>query len=537
VGELKHLFQIRPYIYLLLVVTLSITNSAQTINKGLWYHQQPTSVNDSGSFFGEKENFEGFCGLAASEMVLQYFIPNIHSLLYNIYGPVDYHDDNRGGLRDSDPWCYSPYYTYTFQDFLGHKYINRHITKTGCSYREIEGLLKNIDADIPGYTLELAWITRNQINDYLDKGYLIIMNTSQGGGHYVLIGGWESGAGNRENCMYYIWDSWKYPLDIDSTQFTYASGIAGNEFNKGTASLINTYKITSEGFTRIFKDQMGDGTMPAIKFTPAVSYSGKRTIIKSKALLLVNGSIEDKNINCFIDTISCHNITDLFVPVEDQGSIFTTDLLYKITGPAHSKNIKVHALCKTPDYRPGITSVKYKKAGGIQNSFPQQILEPLCHAGVDGICFNYNDSNNAGKKNKMQALLTAVRTYLNTHNYSNILLGVTIDPVVAGDTKTQYKNIRTIEDNLNYIIPLLFTHDNNENPVWLGMNISHLKSNLKGKCEIWPAIQTLDSSDNYMASLEMKQCIENAAMNGASGIVLSRYPVAEWQWEIYDSTR
>ncbi|HEX3073443.1 MAG TPA: hypothetical protein VHP30_07515, partial [Ignavibacteriales bacterium] len=259
---------IRTWSSFLIVILLTSCGYTQTIHSGIYYHQQPTSVNDSGNFYGGSKPFEGFCGPSAVGMGLQYFIPNIHAILYSLYGDISYHKDNRGGLKPRDPYCYDSSATYAFEDFLGHKYIGRHITQEGCGYYELETLIKRVDADINEYSSQTAWINRSQLSEFLDKGFLIVLNTNQGGGHYILIGGWDGSAVYPDKRFYYIWDSWKIPLGLDTTEIQYVRDLAGNKASRGSANDILVYKIAAPVLNNIFKDQIGDGTMLAFKFVP-----------------------------------------------------------------------------------------------------------------------------------------------------------------------------------------------------------------------------------------------------------------------------
>jgi len=536
---MKQLFQIGSCLSFILFISLPFSGTAQTVQKGLWYHQQPTLVSDTGPFYGGKDGFEGFCGLAASEMLLQYYIPNIHYILYQKYGPVDFHDDSRGGLKSSDPEIYNSAYTYNFQDFLGHRYINRHVTKTGVSYREIEAMFKSISSEIPDYRMDFEWINKKQIPDYLDKGYLMIMNTNQGGGHYVLVGGWEPDSSMPGRNNYYIWDSWKLTLDLDSNSYTYTSEIAGNKSDMGSAQLVNTYKVTSEGFNKIFKDQVGDSSLPAIRFLPAVSVPSTAGL-KNKGLIIKQDNTPG-NLKSLIDIISSHQVTDLFIYAETPNGILLSGL-DEFASAAHANNIKLHAIVKIPQTA---GKVKVKRKFNIQGSielpsqsnseFIRQIVVPLCMAGIDGLCFE--NLFTACPNNNINQFISDIKNCSGKYCKAEFKIGAIVQPSVLTKEVKPSKKARTYLYTPDYIIPILFTHDNNENPAWVGANTSILKKALAGNCFVWPAIQTLDNDNNFMASLEMKQCIQNAAANGASGIVLSHYPVADWQWDILDSTR
>jgi hypothetical protein len=536
---MKQLFQIGSFLSFILFISLPFSGTAQTIQKGLWYHQQPTSVSDKGSFYGGKDGFEGFCGLAASEMLLQYYIPNIHYILYQKYGPVDFHDDARGGLKSSDPDVYNSAYTYNFQDFLGHRYINRHITKTGCSYREIEKMFRAVSSEIPGYKMDFEWIKKAQIPEYLDKGYLMILNTNQGGGHYVLVGGWQPDSLKPACNNYYIWDGWKFPLDLDSSSFTYTSEIAGNISNMGSAKLANIYKVNSEGFNKIFKDQRGDSTLPAIRFMPAVSASSVANL-KNKGIILRPESLNGKAASV-MDVLSAHSITDLFVNAETSGGVLLTGI-EELTEAAHKQNIKVHVIINIPAgvckaSVKNITPVEgsIKNPGSFASEFISQVIEPLCKNGVDGLCFT-NLYSSCSKKNIKQ-FINSVKNCSELYCKDKLKIGAVTEPsVFTKEVKSAIKE-RFTSYTPDYILPILFTHDNNENPSWVGTSTFVINKALSGSCLIWPAIKTIDNDNNFMTSLEMKQCLQNAAANGASGIVLSHYPVADWQWDILDSTR
>jgi hypothetical protein len=519
---------------------------SQTIDEGLWYHQQPTLVNDSGQFFGGKKTFEGFCGIAAVGMALQYFIPNIHSILYEKYGEVKFHDDKRGGLKSSDPYCYNPSSTYTFEDFLGHKYIGRHITETGCSYRELDSLIKSLDKDIDSYSAQISWVDRDHMRDYLDKGYLIVLNTKQGGGHYILIGGWDGNPADSVKSYYYVWDSWKVPLDIDSTQYTFTTNLVGNRFNPGSAKNILCYKIPTAVLNSIFRDQFGNGTMLAFKFSPK-NEPPKVSTLSAKGIWVPYSIIESEGYKTFIDSVSKHGITDLFILVKGTDGNVSLKTLKNIIPLAHKKSIKVNAWVVTL-YDKDVTHLtKYSivennwidaNDKAYKNFILKQVIGPLCRLKIDGITLDYLKYPESAKKydGSEEGIIEYykdIRSYMDKHGKKSILLGATVMP----DEKAAIncgQNISELTNYVNFIIPTLYTHNYLKAPEWVGTQLNNLKNSVAPGYNIWTGIQSLDDNGNYTTPLEIRQCIEYASANNSTCITLFRYPLAGWQWKLLD---
>jgi len=84
---------------------------------------------------------------------------------------------------------------------------------------------------------------------------------------------------------------------------------------------------------------------------------------------------------------------------------------------------------------------------------------------------------------------------------------------------------------LDAIIPLTLTHTSEKDPAWLGQWVRHLKTTIRHGCKIWPVLEAVDSDFNFMTPLEIEESSRFAVANGADGIVLWHYPLADWQWE------
>lgn len=539
VNQKKVIFKI----FLIMIIFLSANQSySQTINEGIWYHQQPTSVNDTGQFYGGKKNFEGFCGPTAAGMALQYFIPNIHAILYNIYGSRSFHDDNRGGLTPSDPYCYNEHTTYPFEDFLGHYYIGRHITKTGCSYRELEAFLVKINQDIKNYVSQIQYISRSQLLEYLNEGYLVILNTNQGGGHYILIGGWDGNALNPDSVNFYIWDGWKIPLDIDSTQYVYTTDLAGNKPNPGSVKNILCYRLTSAGFNKIFKDQMGDGTMLAVKFMPK-DLPHNVPYIKTKGIWVSESIINKEGISGFINNVSTHGITDLFLFGRGLDWFSSSKTLKNIITSAHQKNIKVHVSFSVLH---DSLSFPIENSRWIdvrdtvyRNYFLNQVVTPLCSFDIDGIHMNclrdFGDAPDSGKSSiALVEYYRLLRKTMDKNGKTFASLSTAIIPEINDTLSDHRQNYCAMTKYLNFVTPLLYTHKNFENPGWVGHQVNNILKSLESGCRIWTGLQSLDDNGNYTPSLELKQCTDYALSEGSYGIIYDRYPLISWQWKILD---
>jgi hypothetical protein len=520
---------------------------AQTVNNGMWYHQQPTSINDTGIFYGGPKTFEGFCGPTAVGMALEYFIPNIHENLFEIYGEKKYHNDNRCGLKSSDPYCYNENTTYAFEDFLGHNYIGRHITETGCSYRELVSIIKGIEMEVRNYASKIMYIKRSQIKEYLDDGYLIVSNTNQGGGHYILIGGWDGSSEKPTEANLYIWDGWKVPLSLDSTQYIFTTNIVGNKFNRGSAKNILCYKISSGIFDKIFKDQLGDGTMLAFKMMP-IDLPQVSSKMKNKGICASESVISKEGINIFIDSISSHGITDLFLSGKGIDWFISSKKLRQILPLAHKKSIKVHVSLMVLNDSTFSSIAGYTHSDNnwidardtvYRNYFLNHVIDQLCKFDIDGIHLDYlkypgNAFNYSGGKEVITEYCRLIRKYMDKNGKAFASLSATIIP--EGDLTTYLygQNIFAMSKYLNFIIPSLFTHSYLKNPSWVGSQTEYLTKKVISGCNVWPGLQSIDDRGNFITSLELKQCTDYALASGSNCIVYFQYPLTNWQWEILD---
>ncbi|MDP4174538.1 MAG: hypothetical protein Q8933_11245 [Bacteroidota bacterium] len=544
-SQQSELFLFVPIIVLINILTLR--TDAQTINYGLWYHQQPTIETDSNSFYGGSERFEGFCGPTAVTMALHYFIPNIHSLLYKIYGSISFHSDKRGGLKSSDPYCYDPYYTYTFEDLLGHRYIGRHISKTGCSYSELEKILKGIASELNTYSLMTNYIRRDQICEFLDKGYLIVMNSKQEGGHYILIGGWDYISSGSNGHYYYIWDGWKKPCGLDTSEYIKTIEYAGNKANIGTAKTISTYKITDSTLNKIFKDQLKNGTMLAFKLS-LFNLPQIETKAKAKGIRITGLPIKNENAEQTINNLASHGITDLFLSSGNNDKAVPIWLLTDIIEAAHKKEIKVHLNLNVLSddeipLPPSHQKLNRKDKLDTDSTAIENIvinkIKPLLKLNIDGISLDFHDrsyrpAGNASGDDLAALSCSIARKYLDANSENHLLLSASISS--AGDsTYPLYSSqINKLSQYLNFIIPVVNAHRYNLSPAWMGMIIPYYLNNVVPSCKIWAEIQTLDDQGNFNTSLEIKQSIIYALSSGSDSIIFSHYPPERWQWETND---
>jgi len=540
-------YKIVNYLFVMVLFTLILNSIAMgKLNRGIWYYQQPTRDNDSGIFYIPSKDYEGFCGLVTSAMGLKYFIPNIHELLYKKYGEVDFHpDDNRGGLKQEDPYIYNPLTTYTFEDFLGHRYVGRHVDSKGISYSEIEGIFRGIDAEINDYSCQIKWVQFKNFREYLDDGWLIIMNSKQGGGHYILIVGWEGDALNLKNQYYYIWDPWKEPLDLEKNEFKYVNELVGNRNNLGSAKRISAYKISGMKFKEIFKDQREDSTAFGFKFLPE-DYPGKAKNIGSKGIWINKSHINNKEIVDFINDLKSKNIDHIFYTVKGKDGTIDFDNLDKMIRNAHKNGIKVHAVVSVLKDASAYSSGKYFKTNkenwiDVRDKnytiyILKEVIEPLCKYDVDGIlldCLLYPGEGGISRQitDSITEYLVKIRNIMRKYGKTKKLLSATILPKVSNIHDEFGQDITAMSAYLDVVVPLLFTHRYHENPIWVGKQTKYIKNHIVKGCKIWTGIQTIDDNKNFITDLEMRQLIDYSINAGGSGVILFNYPLANWQWD------
>ena len=503
------------------------------VHKGIWYHQQPTRVNDQGVFFVDSVDYEGFCGLVTSAMGLHYFIPNIHAKLYRIFGSVDFHpQDGRGGLKAKDPYIYSPETTYPFEDFLGHKYVGRHVTTTGVAYWEIQNIFRGIGRDIGDYICRTKWIPFDTIRSYLDKKWLVIMNSKQGGGHYILIVGWEGDAANFARQFYYIWDPWKIPLGLKKNEYVLVSDLVGNRANMGTAKNISAYKISGTVFRKIFKDQREDSTVFAFQCLPQNLPATDKTL-SMKSLWIKD--LSGIRISDVVSGAKSNGVTDLFVN-DTSGTLLRT-----MVRSAHAAGLKVHIVVSV--FKDFEHSEKFKHVGNkwldaTDQTYLEWFLAHRLKAAMkflpDGIVLN-NLWQPASQNGYSQVTKDALTDYcirikqelLRNKGTQKTMLSALVPaaPALHG------QDILAMSGYLDAIIPLTLTHTSEKDPAWLGQWVRHLKTTIRHGCKIWPVLEAVDSDFNFMTPLEIEESSRFAVANGADGIVLWHYPLADWQWE------
>ncbi|MHB2153706.1 cysteine peptidase family C39 domain-containing protein [Calditrichota bacterium GD2] len=539
-AGMKKIFQL--FIFNLIL----ISGVMGKVNKGIWYYQQPTRDNDHGLFYVDSTDYEGFCGLVTSAMGLQYFIPNIHTRLYQIYGAVDFHpDDKRGGLKNSDPFIYNPLTTYPFEDFLGHKYIGRHVTTTGISYKEMKNIFIGVDADLPEYECKIEWVHFKKFKDFLDDGWLIIMNSRQGGGHYILIVGWDGNPDKPDEQYFYIWDPWKEPLTLEDHDFEYVHELVGNKNNPGTAKKISAYKINGRKFKEIFKDQREDSTAFAFRFKPERYPVGVKKVAH-KGIWMQSSDFVDTKIARRIKIIAKYGITDIFYSLEQEQGNVKHPYLKEIIKEAHKQGLKVHACVTVLKNNGAYASGKYRRVDpdgwldvedkNYQRYFIEEIIQPLIDYNPDGIVLDYLwYPNKAGQNQQIANSITdyiiKIKNVLKVRKKQDIQLGAVLLPRTFSAPLEHEQDITAMSAYLNMVVPLTFTHRYRENPIWVGEQVKKLKARLAQGCEIWSGFRLLDDDQNFMTPLEMQQIVDFALFNGASGVMLFGYPLTNWQWE------
>ncbi len=535
-------------IFLILFLFFSSSSYTQYINKGIWSIQQPADANDGDYFYGGSGTYEGWCGPNSLALGIQYFIPDIHKKLYDKYGSVDYHTgDSRGGLKDADPYVYHPTTTYTFVDFLCHKYIGYHVSSSGVGYSALTQLLDNLNNDILGYTLDRAWITLGEMRTYLENGYLIEMNTYQGGGHYIPIIGWDGSTTNASQRYYYIWDTWYNPLGLSSSQYiTVPDEWAGNSNNLGTPSYVSTYKVDANVLTDIYRDQLGNGTVLAYKFTPN-GLPQDVTDVTAKGIWVLGSSIASEGANVVVDNLAAHGITDIFLLVKDGSGNFTTQKLADVIPLAHANGIKVHAWISV--LNDGASASSYTTVGtdwidpqdaNYKDYIINTVIDQICDLDIDGIILD--DINYPGNASSYTGATTAITTYcqdirnkMDAKGRITSTLSASILPEGSNLSIDYGQDLATMTQSLNFVIPNTFTHKYKESGSWVGNNIAYFNNNVSANCEVWAGIEVHDNNDNYMTPLEMKYCANFAYDNGATSIAYYRYPLRDWQWEFSDN--
>ena len=532
------------FVYFTFILLITQTSNAQYINKGMWYHQQPTSQADSDTFFGGSSTYEGWCGPTALAMIFHYYIPNIHRILYDRQGAVDYHSsDNRGGLTSADPYCYNSSTTYPFCDFLAHNYLGYHVTISGVGYSSLMTIVAGVSADVDDYLVEYGYVQLSSIRNYLDDGYLIVVNTKEG--HYITVTGWEGSTTDSDQRFYYIWDGWKSALGMES--YTSRTDLVGNKNNMGTAQNISVYTITGTTLNSHFRDQMGDGSVLAIKFTlnnPLEDVSE----VGMKGIMVWNSTIKSKGISNFISDISAHSITDLFILVRDISGILDTQALNEIIPEAHLLGIKVHAWLDVLNDTTAALSGKYTttqeswvdaRDTSYRNYFVDSIITQLCKIDIDGIYLDYlryprNACSYNGAKEAITEYCESTRQKMDNNGKVSSLLSSSIMPEDAEVIDSYGQDMSGMSQYLDFLVPQTFTHSYKEGPKWVGNQINYLANNITNECKILSGIQSLDDDENYITPYELKQCINFASENGSSGIIFNRYPLESWQWELSD---
>lgn len=519
-------------------------NMAQYINKGMWYHQQPTSQADSDIFFGGSTTYEGWCGPSALAMVFHYYIPNIHKILYDKYGAVDYHStDGRGGLTSSDPYCYNASTTYPFSDFLAHHYLGYHVTTSGVGYSGLKSIIAGVDADLYSYTSDYRYVQLSDIRNYIDDGYLIVMNTTEH--HYITIAGWEGSLTDLNQSFYYIWDGWKSPLGMES--YTYKTEFVGNKNNLGSAKSIPVYLITATTLNAHFRDQIGDGTVLVMKFSPDNSPENISQL-NSKGVMVSASAVRVIGVDNIINEILAHKITDIFVQVKDTNGTFNYEPLVEIISKSHLKGIKVHAWLDVLKDISAVLSDHYLVAGqnyvdvrdtNYRNYFLNDVIKSLSNLDIDGIFLNHlnypaNASDNNDIKEAISEYCKTTREELNNNQRSNVELSAAIIPEDEKGLSSYGQDVSEMSKYLNYIVLKTYTHSYQENPIWIGEQVKYFADKVNDGCKILTIIQSLDNDMNYTTPYEINQSVNFALANGSSGIIYSSYPLENWQWELSD---
>ncbi len=530
--------------YILLSILIVQTLNAQYINKGMWYHQQPTSQADEGTFFGGSETYEGWCGPSALAMIFHYFVPNIHRILYDKYGVVDYHStDTRGGLTSSDPYCYSANTTYPFGDFLAHNYLGYHVTNAGVGYAGLKNIIAGVDADLTNYSAAYGYIKLSEVKSYLDKGYLIVMNTTEH--HYISIVGWEESSTGSNQIYYYIWDGWKYPLGMES--YSYQTDLVGNKPNMGTAKCISVYSISEATLKAHFRDQVGDGSVLAVKITP-VDLPQHTCEVGTKGIWVWSSTVKEEGVGKFIHNVLSHNITDLFLLVKGIDGKLDTQILTELIPEAHLQGLKVHAWVNVLNDTTAASTGKYSLAAktwidardtSYRNYFFKDIIIPLINVDVDGIyldCLRYpeNALEFSGAKEAIDEYCRLIREEMNKSNKANALLSASIMPEDEKTSTNFGQDVSTMTKYLAFVVPLTYTHSYKESPSWVGNQTEYFNNLVVPGCKVLAAAQALDDNKNFTTPYELQQCVDFAALKGASGVVFFRYPLKDWQWELCD---
>jgi len=540
------IYNVWQVFFLIFVISLLFvsTNYAQYINKGMWYHQQPTDAADSDLFYGGSSTYEGWCGPSALGMIFHYYVPNIHKILYDKYGPVDYHStDSRGGLTSADPYCYDPNTTYPFGDFLGHNYLGYHVTTDGVGFSGLKTIIAGVDADVDSYTADYGYVPLSEIRNYLENGYLIVMNTTEG--HYITIAGWEGSLTDPDQRYYYVWDGWNYPLGMES--YTYKTDLVGNKPNYGTAQNISVYTITATTINAHFRDQLGDRSVLAVKFTP-VNLPQSVSEVGAKGVWVWGSSVRNEGESNFVNNVASHGITDIFLLVKGTGGSFYTQTLEDIIPLAHQNGIKVHAWVIVLNDMEATASGNYTGVGGdwidardenYRSYIINDIITPLCALDIDGIhldCIRYpgNANNYSGSQAAITEYCRLTRETMDNNGKASASLSAAIMPEGDATAVIYGQDVSIMTQYMAFITPMTYTHNYKTSPSWVGNQTAYFVNNVVTGCEVWAGIQSSDDDGNYMTPLELRQSVDFASANGSAGIVYFRYPLTSWQWELSD---
>jgi hypothetical protein len=238
------------------------------------YHQQPLSSNDGGPF-SSGASYEGWCNTASLHMVLHSFIPDLPARLRDL--APSWEGWRGGGLPGDDPYYYDRDATYHVQEFLQMRYLGYLIGTGGVGYSGIETMLDGVAEDL-GEPLAWDYVPLADLRTRLREGWLAIMNNWEWGGHYFVVVWYEEGPDPSDAAQrfYYVLD----PTNIESGNGDILDHVAWDrtaEFRDlirsrqdcGSVSCaadhLGIFVLDANGVNAIYRDQIGDGTVPLVK--------------------------------------------------------------------------------------------------------------------------------------------------------------------------------------------------------------------------------------------------------------------------------
>ncbi|GEM_PF-2415557 len=245
------------------------------------YHQQPTWYNDEG--FGSGE-YKGWCGVASLYIALHTLVPDLPARLKVKYPSWSDPQFNRQ-LIEADPYIYHSGSTYAVEALMVHEGIGYDSGTSGYGYSELDNIIDWLNGLDIGVTFEYQYVSLSQMRDYLEQGWVAVMNVQTG--HYVAVVAYTYDDPSDSTKRYYwILDPWPtsyigpgstwdpttedpdgdgYPeFNVDLT-WDWRSLIWSRQPHGTSDYYQGIYVMTGHGVNEVFRDQRGDGTLLMVR--------------------------------------------------------------------------------------------------------------------------------------------------------------------------------------------------------------------------------------------------------------------------------